>query len=174
MLITNQDGAQDAGDILLDSSTYTLGLNSGVTITICKTFTAPVQYACNYVAKLSNTTCACTLPEIGNISSPLLINLGGDKTACSKTTVTIGTDSLNGYTYDWIPSSYITCPTCPTTDVNLPINIGTTNDTLTYILRTTRSQLCTSEDTINIIVQPQPNIVATPSSGNITFWSTTF
>jgi hypothetical protein len=164
---TNQDGAQDAGDILLDSSTYTLGLNSGATITICKTFTAPVQYACNYVAKLSNTTCACTLPEIGNISSPLLINLGGDKTACSKTTVTIGTDSLNGYTYDWIPSSYITCPTCPTTDVNLPINIGTTNDTLTYILRTTRSQLCTSEDTINIIVQPQPNIVATPSSATL-------
>jgi hypothetical protein len=163
----NQNGFQDAADTLLDSSTYILGLNNGATITVCKTFTTPVEFACNYVAKLSNTTCACTIPEIGNISSPLLISLGGDQVACSKTEVTIGTDSLNGYTYNWIPSTYTVCPTCPTTQVKLPSNTTTENDTLTYILRTTRAQLCQTEDTVQIVVQPQPLVTAQPLSSVI-------
>lgn len=163
----NQNGVQDLPDILLDSATWTFGLNPGDTINLCKTVNVSALQSCNFIAKLSNTTCACSQPEVRNLQAPAIIAAGADQTSCSKGTVTIGSTAITGYTYTWTPTIGLVDPNSAATVVNLPINTSDKNDTLVYVLNTQRTQGCESDDTVLVIVRPQPVVTATPLNDTI-------
>ncbi len=81
-------------------------------------------------------------------------NAGPNQIICSGSTVQLGTGTTSGYTYSWTPPTDLNDPTI--SDPILTItNVGTTPDTLIYIVTTTLNT-CVTQDTVQIISGPAP------------------
>jgi uncharacterized protein (TIGR02145 family) len=136
------------------------GLLPGDSIISTAVFSAPSGKVCHMLAsmRLKENVCTCGDAVI-SISTIPLKNAGPDTAACVQVPVQIGTPGIIGYSYIWIPSSYLNSNT-----VSNPVftfnAIITQPDTLTYILFTTRAGNCISRDTMFIVVHPESTVNA--------------
>ncbi|MFN5323364.1 MAG: hypothetical protein ACK5C5_00435, partial [Bacteroidota bacterium] len=81
-------------------------------------------------------------------------NAGLDINFCSGGSGTIGTANTSGYTYSWSPSSGLSNATSSNPTITLTNNT-TTPINQTYVVTTTLGN-CTSTDTVQVIVRPNP------------------
>lgn len=79
---------------------------------------------------------------------------GNDVIFCSGQSVVVGTSSVNGYSYSWLPVTGISSTTSAQPNLTLN-NTGTTFDTSTYVMSVNWFG-CIDRDTIQVIVKPLP------------------
>lgn len=127
-----------------------------VTLTTTQTTNDTVPYI------VTTTLFGCTAKDTVNvIVRPIpLSNAGINKLLCTGSTITIGTASTSGYTYNWTPSTGLSSTSISNPSLILNISPGATDpDTLFYVVNTTLNG-CSSSDTVQIILSPVPTAVA--------------
>ncbi len=92
-------------------------------------------------------------------------NAGPDLTACGDDTLTLGTNSTTGYTYNWSPSTGLSSTTI-SNPVLILNSVGGSTSTVTYIV-TTDLNGCLTSDTVNITVNPLPAVSASANPNTI-------
>ncbi|HTX87397.1 MAG TPA: PKD-like domain-containing protein [Bacteroidales bacterium] len=158
----NGNGIADesAADSLYSQPVTCTDLLAGDSVTATAVFYVPSGMVCKLLAALRPQDNVCTCGDaVISINTIPFKNAGPDTTACADVPVQIGTPGITGYTYFWVPASYLGSNT-----VSDPIftynNILTQPDTLTYFLFTTRAGNCLSSDTMKIVVFPQSSAYA--------------
>lgn len=86
------------------------------------------------------------------------VDPGPEITACSNLTFQIGTDSINGYTYKWTPSTYIVGDSTVAKPFINVTNTSGTNDTI-WMHVEVFDGLCTNQDSVMLVIQPEPQPV---------------
>ncbi|MCX6291806.1 MAG: gliding motility-associated C-terminal domain-containing protein [Bacteroidetes bacterium] len=142
----------------LDTSTI-----SNPTVSLTNATTNPVTHPYTVTATLNGCS---TTDNVAVIVKPLPVsNAGNDRAVCSGDTVHLGTTSTSGYIYSWTPSSGLdnTAISNPTVIVS---NSTSSADTLTYYL-TNNLNGCFTGDTVHVIVNPLPIVVASVNPDTI-------
>ncbi|MCX6245259.1 MAG: hypothetical protein NTU98_11210 [Bacteroidetes bacterium] len=161
----NNGVADDVGaDSLFSQNVSVAGLAPGDSVSVVATFPAPAGKVCQLLAglRLNDNVCSCS-DEALPIPVIHLDNAGPDVTACVQVTTAIGTPGITGYTYIWIPSSYLNSNTISDPQFTYPGFVAQP-DTLIYQLVTTRPGNCQSRDTVRIIVLPVSTANAGPDT----------
>lgn len=120
-------------------------------------FVADYNKVCDMLAaiRLSDDTCICS--EISaSITEIQLQNAGPDTIVCVQNTIQIGSDTISGQTYIWVPSAYLSSSVISNPEFTYTGSLSQP-DTLNYILITNREGNCSSQDSIQIIVYPTAN-----------------
>lgn len=99
--------------------------------------------------------CACSPAQILINDIPLL-NAGRDTAICSGESFQMGFQNVNSYTYSWNPTTGLDNPNIANPVFSM-VNSTTIADTTIYIL-TTDMGMCTSIDSITVIVNPLPTV----------------
>jgi uncharacterized protein (TIGR02145 family) len=130
------------------------GLLPGDSIPVSATFAVPAARVCGMLAamRLAFNGCICS-DAVLPVNNIRLINAGSDTSVCEQVPMTIGSDSISGYQYIWVPSVYLSSHTL-SDPVFLYNSTLTQRDTLTYTLLTTRPGNCISRDTMVVVVLP--------------------
>ena len=111
------------------------------------------------INNITATTAFRAIEYQGCSSNPVLIkvnpsptsNAGSDLVSCVTTTPgSIGVPSTPGYTYSWSPPTGLSSTTAPKPNVDLSVA-----DTIDYVVTTTAAG-CTSTDTVNVLIKPNP------------------
>ncbi len=136
---------------------------SNPTLTLTNTDTIPdtLQY---YVTTTLNGCITSDTVQI--VSSPVPTAVAGsDVTFCSGQTVAIGSASVNGYSYNWLPSTGI----LPATGANpnLTLTNATTQVDTSDIILTVSWFGCIDKDTISAFVKPVPTSQAGPATQSL-------
>lgn len=82
-----------------------------------------------------------------------IADAGIDTALCSGGIINIGSPTISGQTYSWLPTNFITGTTISDPQVSI-LNYGISDSIATYIV-TANSGICTIKDTIHITVHPQ-------------------
>ncbi len=154
--------ADDSGaDSLYTQEVNVAGLAAGDSVSATAVFPVPAGKVCRLLAglRLNENVCTCS-DEALAIAFIHLVNAGRDTTACEQSATPIGTPGITGYSYIWIPSSYLNSNTVSDPQFTYSGFI-TQPDTLYYQLVTTRPGNCQSRDTTRVIVYP----VSTANAG---------
>jgi uncharacterized protein (TIGR02145 family) len=162
----NNNGLPDetGSDSLGFQNVNVTGLLPGDSIGSVAVFMAPASQICKLLAGLRLNENVCTCSDVGlPISNIHLVDAGRDTVACKSTGITIGTSGIAGYSYIWIPSTYLNSNTLPD-PVFTYSGLLTQPDTLTYQLITTRIGNCISRDTMKVIVYPGSVSMAGPDT----------
>jgi gliding motility-associated-like protein len=116
----------------------------------------PVGQACKIIALLDTAIsfCSCSPTQI-SIDIPVM-SISSDTAICSQQIITIGNDSINGYTYSWSPNTNISSTTSSSTIYTAP-SVSSVSDTSYYYVTTNRIG-CVSIDTMRIITSPAPSV----------------
>lgn len=159
----DNNGVFSTGDTLIGSNTTTNVIlsNTGSTYSNISFFsnTAP---ACSILAVIDTSANACTCANSLVVTDLPLLNAGTDSAFCSGDSLVIGLVSTTGYTYLWSPVNGLSNPNVASTSVTL-INNTLVPAIQDYILTTNRIG-CTSDDTVQITVNPIPTVTATPAT----------
>ncbi|MBC8319923.1 MAG: PKD domain-containing protein, partial [Bacteroidetes bacterium] len=164
VFVHDANGNGLADDFGADSLFYQrLGVENlpiGDSIVSTAIFSASSDKICNMLAaiRLSEDTCICA-ETILTISDIHLINTGPDTMVCIQQPLQIGTDSIEGQTYIWVPSNYLSSSTYSNPEFIYTGSLSQ-SDTLTYMLITTRPGGCINRDTLEIIVYPHASAYA--------------
>jgi uncharacterized protein (TIGR02145 family) len=130
------------------------GLIPGGSANGTASFYVPANKVCSMIAalRLSDNPCICS-DDVIPVNNIRLFNAGVDTSVCQYSTIRIGMPGTAGYTYNWIPSLYLSQSTVadPLFTFNNLISIPAT---LQYVLLTTRTGNCLSRDTMLITVYP--------------------
>ncbi|MEI6898487.1 MAG: PKD-like domain-containing protein, partial [Bacteroidota bacterium] len=158
----NGNGLPDetGADSLYYQSVLVNNLAAGDSISATALFTVPAAKVCNMIAaiRLSSNPCSCN-DDLLHINNIRFVNAGPDLQVCQQTNLQIGLPPTTGYTYIWVPSTFLSSGTIasPTFNYN---SLLTNSITLTYSLITTRTGGCMSKDTVLITVLPAPTSFA--------------
>jgi len=143
-----------SADILLHIDTLNVFIDTSSLNSFTTQFNVPAGQSCNLIIYINVglNTCVCNPTQI-HTTIPLY-NAGPDTSICSGQSTHLGTPPINGYTYQWQPTTGLN-----NSNTSQPLftgsNNGSTAVTLTYILTTNRIS-CTTKDTVKIIVLPLP------------------
>ncbi len=115
-----------------------------------------------YIKLTSAAGCINIQPVKVNTNSLPNALAGPDVTICSGvTTAMIGSTPVNGYSYEWTPTSGLTNPNIANPGITTTNN-GTTPIKTTYTLTTIVTATgCKAVDNVDVIVNPQPVLVIT-------------
>jgi len=134
-----------------------IGLNNSLisnpTVTITNIGTIPVSTSYFLTSTFNGCTNKDTVVVTANPYP--VANAGADVLLCSGSAIGLGTSSLAGYTYNWIPTTGLNNSTLSNPSLTLN-NITNTPDTLYYIVQTQNGFLCSSSDTVRVISSPIP------------------
>jgi gliding motility-associated-like protein len=150
------NGQLSAGDLLLHHEPInSLIPGNGNQSFYNSSFNIPAGYACNLLAVIDTSinNCACMPWELA-FNIPLKA-AGTDTSLCSSNTgvsLQLGSVSINGYQYNWLPAVYLDNVTIANPLLTTPPN-NLTIDSLTYILTVDRNG-CSSSDTLMIVQYP--------------------
>jgi uncharacterized protein (TIGR02145 family) len=153
--------ADDTGSDSLFSQVVTMtALVPGDSIAASSTFTVNADKVCNMLAviRLQDNPCICG-DAVRSVSSIRIINAGPDLSTCANFPLQVGIPGVAGYTYDWIPSLYLSSPSVADPVFNFA-GIVTDPTDLNYILQTTRPGDCISRDTAVVTVYPAAAAIA--------------
>ncbi len=151
------DGQLSAGDTFVSSAMTNSTIGIGQTVNVGGTANFPADQICQILAVFDeNNNCACNSDAIG-IDGALESTLPTEF-VCSGDAIQIGVNNLSGHTYSWNTSNNITCTDCAETTFSAE---NMTNDivTFTYILTDESSAGCVVMNTVNVAVQPVPNVL---------------
>ena len=143
------------------------GLNNVIaaqpTVTLTNSTANPVTLP--YI--LSATLNGCTDSDTTQVTvRPLPVsNAGNDRSVCSGDTVHLGTFSTFGYSYAWSPSTGLSNTSVSNPDI-LVSNTSASAFSLVFHVTTTLDN-CVTEDSIQLTVNPLPNISATATPDTI-------
>ncbi|MGB3948280.1 MAG: gliding motility-associated C-terminal domain-containing protein, partial [Bacteroidia bacterium] len=153
---TDGNGSLSNADIFITYDTLNALIPSNGNYLYNSSIVIPAGKACKLIAVLDTAIsfCSCEPTQIA-INIPAL-NISSDTAICSQQTITIGTDSINGYTYSWSPTTYISSSTSSSTTYTAT-SVSSNADTSYYYVTTNRME-CISTDTIQIITSPAPTI----------------
>lgn len=103
-----------------------------------------------------------------NVIARPVADAGPVKEFCNGTDISIGTASVNGYSYQWSPSFGLNNANIAQPAVTL-INNNTKNDTVRYYLTVTvgGASDCTAMDSVDVIVKKAPDLLVSPQSAAI-------
>lgn len=82
---------------------------------------------------------------------------GPDTTLCAGQSVTIGLDPITGYTYRWDANPTIS-------NVNIARPVASPTATTRYTVQVTSPFGCVERDTIDVTINPLPNVTVTPDT----------
>ena len=160
----NENGIADesVADSLFYQKIEVANLPAGNSVSSTVVFNVLTDKVCNLLAviRLDMDTCICSETTL-TVSEIQLLNAGADTMVCVQQELQIGTDSLLGQSYIWVPSTYLSSSTLANPEF-LYTGILNQPDTLFYTLITTRPGDCMNKDTIQIIVYP--NAIASAGS----------
>jgi uncharacterized protein (TIGR02145 family)/uncharacterized repeat protein (TIGR01451 family) len=147
-------------DSLYGQTVPVANLPPGDSITATAIFIAPADKVCNLLAamRIGENICTCN-DAVLKVSGIRLINAGPDVQVCQGTDVQIGTSGISGYSYIWVPSSFLNSGTVSNPVFNYN-SILTNPITLSYAIITTRPGSCISRDTVLVTVTPQTTAFA--------------
>lgn len=126
---------------------------SNPTVTLIDTIGAP--YTVQYIVVVQNTY-GCSSTDTVNVTvnvSPVAV-AGNDTSFCGGSSASLGAAPVGGYTYSWSPVTGLSSSTASNPVVTL-INTSGQNDTLYYIVTVTLGS-CIDQDTVMVIVRPNP------------------
>ena len=152
----NNNGIPDdtGSDSLYMQTVTTGGTLPGESVIATAIFPVPGDKVCKILAamRLSDNGCTCgdvVLP-VNNIH---LLNAGPDVEVCMQVDAQLGMPGITGYSYYWIPTSFLNSHTLPDPIFNYNTLLSQA-DTTDYILLTTRPGNCVTRDTTEVIVLP--------------------
>ena len=162
----NANGTADdfGADSLFSQDVNVAGLLPGDSVSSTAVFTAPTGKVCQLLAglRLNENICTCSDAALP-VSNIHLVNAGRDTAGCESTGVQIGLPATTGYSYIWIPSTYLNSNLL-SNPVFTFTGLLSQPDTLTYQLITTRPGNCITRDTMKVIVYPGSIAMAGPDT----------
>jgi gliding motility-associated-like protein len=129
-------------------SSYTNLLGSGQNITLTP---APAINGILHVevTPFNGFGCSDTL-TVKVVNSDPIADAGPDKTICAGGSTTIGSSTVPGYIYSWLPGLYLN-------DSTISMPVSTPAETTVYVVAVTNPlNGCTHYDTVNVIVNTNP------------------
>ncbi|MDP4262992.1 MAG: PKD domain-containing protein, partial [Bacteroidota bacterium] len=93
--------------------------------------------------------CSDTLEVPFTVGFPVA-NAGPDKSLCIGTPVSIGSNTITGYSYSWAPAYFLSNPNIASPLANPPA------DTTYIVTVTNNASGCTAQDTVTVHVNPKP------------------
>lgn len=165
LIITDPPAVCDPNTVNITDALVTAGSSAG-TLSYWTDAAATIPLTNPNAIKISGTYYIKLVSAAGCISiKPVKVNTnslpdalaGPDVTICSgTTTASIGSVSVNGYTYEWTPVSGLTNPNISNPGITTTNN-GTTPIKTTYTLTTIVAATgCKAVDNVDVIVNPQP------------------
>jgi gliding motility-associated-like protein len=126
----------------------------GKSIDLASSFKVAAGYNCSIFAywDSSGTNCSCSPYTLYQATLPIS-NAGKDTLICNGDILTIGMDSVKGYTYRWSPKTLVGDSTKSLTTF-MGKNIGATILTQQLVLTTTRLGGCITKDTVIVRINP--------------------
>lgn len=149
------NGKWSSADEWLSSDTIVAVLVPGAQRLVNRNLTVNAGYSCALLAVVDSAACACKFGQV-YFPAPRLINAGRDTIICAGSDWFAGTDSVNGFKYSWSPATAVDNTGKAKPKFNA-INTGLVPDTSLLILSTNRG-LCSSKDSVSVIVNPLPSI----------------
>ncbi|QKG52929.1 PKD-like domain-containing protein [Hymenobacter sp. BRD67] len=125
------------------------------TVTLTNTTGAPVTQT--YTLTVTNTATGCvnTGTVAVTVNPAATAAAGPAQAVCDKSTITLGTAALPGYTYRWTPAANLS-----SASVAQPVltGVNTTNAPLVqkYVVLATTALGCSSKDSVLITINPRP------------------
>jgi gliding motility-associated-like protein len=159
----DNNGAYSSGDTLIGSNTSTDSIlsNTGNSYTNLSFFSSAV-YSCSILAVIDTSANSCTCSNSTLASNLPLLNAGPDSAICSGDSIILGLSPTVGYTYSWSPTTGLSNPSASSTNVFMP-NLSSSPVVHQYVVTTNRIG-CTSDDTMQLTVNPIPTITVTPAT----------
>lgn len=153
------NGVYSSLDIWIANDTINKLLPNLDTVNFKDTIDIASGSSCRILAVIDTSDNPCTcIPSQSQINTPIINDLN-DTVICANSSFKIGIDSVNGYTYSWNTSAYLSDSTISDPIFTYPPS--NLNDTLTYILTTDRIY-CFHHDTIQIIIHGEPVAITGP------------
>ncbi len=126
-----------------------------------------IQYSTSGLKKITlEATNSCgTTKETKSIEvlNPPVIDAGLDQQICSGDSIRIGTNGLNGLTYNWNPTMGLSNSKISNPKIAL-LNLSNSPIKYKYLLTALNVANCKNEDSVFITVNPLPNLTITPTS----------
>jgi hypothetical protein len=158
----NGDGELSAGDVLLFTATTTAAIPANTSTTITGSALVNSGQTCKLLAVIDPaSSCVCTVRRSFTVEPEIDMPFTRNLTVCSNTDLTVGPQSLQNVTFEWV--SYnggnigALSPTNITPTTFKLRNISGVNQTHQYLLRMTRGGSCVSFDTLTVTVFPENN-----------------
>ncbi len=158
----NENGIADetGADSLYYQHIEVTNLPIGESIISTAIFEVPANKVCNMLAavRIKEDTCICSETTI-SIPDIELKNAGADTMVCTQRTLQVGSDSITGQSYIWVPSTYLSSSSIYNPNFYYTGTLSQP-DTLIYTLITSRPGGCINRDTLQIIVYPHASVSA--------------
>jgi gliding motility-associated-like protein len=156
----NASAGLNAGDPLLGTDTLRGGLAANGSLNISRTLRIRAGYSCAVIAVVDSAACACLFRQT-RFPVPALSNAGPDLQVCSGDSLRAGLFNTRQFSYSWEPAAAFDNDTLARPRVLL-LNGSGISETYDLML-TTRRGLCTSRDTVRLVVHPLPLVAAGPA-----------
>ncbi len=137
--------------------TYLWIPSTGLTCSTCSSTVAKPTVTTTYTLQVTGAgNCTKNVTLTININNKPLAFAGPDLNVCTGSSTTITATGVGTNTYQWAPSSGLSCTTCQSTSANPTV-------TTTYTLTVTTPSGCINYDTIKVSVSASPNANAGPN-----------
>lgn len=171
LVITNPPAVCSPGTVDITAASVTAGSTGGGTLsywndagaTSALASPGAVSSSGTYYIKVINSGCSDIKPVVVTINPLPVSDAGPDVTICTGSTATLGTASVAGNTYAWLPSTGLTATNVSNPTFNLT-NAGSTPIATTYTVTTTVTATgCSSTDQVIATVNPLATADAGPA-----------
>ena len=149
------NGKWSAGDLKLGTDTIRKTLKKDSILSFSRTLKIKAGQGCALIAVVDSGACACKFGQVV-FPVPALQNAGRDTSLCSGNPWRLGNAVSKWFKYTWNRSDILDSFAIGNPNYN-PVNSGTSPDTQLFVLVTNRG-VCTTKDTVRLIVQPLPRL----------------
>ena len=155
------NGIYSTGDTLIAIDTLNSNIPGNDSFAYTGTIFVPAGKACKLIAVIDTSinNCTCVGSQIG-ITLPLH-NVSSDTSVCSGQAITLGFAPVNGYNYLWTPATGLDSVNNSLATYTAPTVTGTPISTTFYV--TNNRINCTTTDTIQLTINPNPQVLVTGS-----------
>jgi gliding motility-associated-like protein len=149
------NGKWSSGDLRIGTDTIRKSLKKDSVVMVNRTLRIRAGQGCAILAVIDSAACACKFGQT-IFPVPYYPNAGRDTALCSGSAWKLGSTTSRWYKYSWnrpdvLDSVSIGNP------ILIPINGGIVPDTQFFMLTTNRG-VCSSRDTVRLVVMPLPVI----------------
>ena len=149
------NGKWSAADLKLGTDTIRKTLKKDSILSFSRTLKIKAGQGCALIAVVDSGACACKFGQVV-FPVPALQNAGRDTSLCSGNPWGLGSAVSKWFKYSWNRSDILDSFSIGNPRYN-PVNSGTNPDTQLFVLVTNRG-VCTTKDTVRLIVQPLPRL----------------
>lgn len=155
------NGMYSNGDTLVATDTLNALITANNNFAYTGTVFIPPGKACTLIAVIDTAinNCTCISSQIA-IELPLQ-NISSDTSVCSGQSITLGVAPVNGYSYLWTPATGLDSVNSSSPVYTAPVVVGT--PITTYFYATNNRINCTTIDTIQLTINPNPQVLVTGS-----------